>query len=73
MIYAKLSTMVNSGEKIEIEERSEVGFFILCISVLFEIIRAFTSIFVELGLFFLQNSLFKYKDNKTLPCTNHPK
>lgn len=53
--------------------RSEVGLFILCISVLFEIICALTSIFVELGLFFLQNSLFKYKNNKTLPCTNHPK
>lgn len=33
MIDAKLSTVVNSGDKIEIEGRSEVGFFILYIFI----------------------------------------
>ena len=68
IIYNKLSTMVNSGERIEIEGRNEVGLFILHISVLFKIICAFISVLVGLGLFFLKNNFLntkKYKDNKT--------
>lgn len=33
MIEAKLSTVVTSGDKIEIERRGEVGFFILYIFI----------------------------------------
>lgn len=62
IIYTKLSTMVNSGEKTEIEGRNEVGLLFLHISVLFKIICAFISVFVGLGLFFLKKKLPKYKN-----------
>lgn len=70
MIHTMLSIMFNSGEKVEIEGRSELGLFSICLFYL-ELYVYF--IFIGLGLPFLRNNSPNIKKYKNSTIHSHIK